>query len=228
MQWPRPRYPGPVPMPHSRPALDHVATWSGRVPANRGRAGAVHGEQPHVLDGFPRERTATHRARLCGVLAPTAAQMESPIIAARWVARTALMKEIRAKRTSLAHKEQKSKRHSNSLDRRSSGGKKYRNVPSPPLMPLPLRAGLHKVQAETDSDPRPPAPDGSLAHLTEMHLCGEAPGEIQGWAGARVPAAPRRGIGGIRAPAPTLPPPPLSEDPVLLPEAEVESRWGPC
>ncbi len=56
-------------------------------------------------------------AGLCGVLPPTAAQMESPIIAARWAACTALMKEIRAKQTSLAHKERKSKRHGNSLDR---------------------------------------------------------------------------------------------------------------
>ncbi len=98
----------------------------------------------------------------------------------------------------------------------------------PPLTPLPLRAGLHKVQAEMDSDPRPPAPVRSLAHLTEMNLCGEVPGKIWGGARARVPVTPCRGTGGIRAPALTPPPPPLSEDPVLLPEAEIEAHWGPC
>ncbi len=68
-------------------------------------------------------------ARLCGVLTPTTAQMESPIIVARWAARTALMKEIRAKRTSLARKERKSKCHDNSLDRGVSGGKKQKGDP---------------------------------------------------------------------------------------------------
>ena len=71
-------------------------------------------------------------ARLCGVLTPTAAQMENPIIAARWAARTALMKEIWAKWTSLARKEWKSKRHGNSLDCGQSKTKKSRNSPSPP------------------------------------------------------------------------------------------------
>ncbi len=71
-------------------------------------------------------------ARLCGVLTPTAAQMESPIIAAQWATRTALMKEIRAKRTSLARKERKSKCHGNSLDRGASGEKKQKGDPSPP------------------------------------------------------------------------------------------------
>ncbi len=80
----------------------------------------------------PPEGGTPPTARLCGVLPPTAAQMENPIIAARWAVRAALMKEIRAKLTSLARKERKSKRHGNSLDHGSSGGKKSRNGPSPP------------------------------------------------------------------------------------------------
>ncbi len=48
-------------------------------------------------------------ARLCGVLPPTPSQMAHPIIAARLAARTALMKEVRAKRVAFARKERKAK-----------------------------------------------------------------------------------------------------------------------
>ena len=71
-------------------------------------------------------------ARLCGVLPPTTAQMENPIIAVWWMARTTLMKEVRAKRTSLALKEWKSKRHGYSLDRGASRWEKSKGGPSPP------------------------------------------------------------------------------------------------
>ena len=78
------------------------------------------------------ERAEPPTARLCGVLPPTPLQMANPIIAARWVARTALMKEIRAKRAAFARKARKAKRQGHSVDRGASGGKKSKGRPSPP------------------------------------------------------------------------------------------------
>ncbi len=61
------------------------------------------------------------KARLCGVLPPTNAQMENPIIAAWWVAHITLMKDVW---NAFAHKECKVKRQGGSLDCGASGGKK--------------------------------------------------------------------------------------------------------
>ena len=71
------------------------------------------------------------KAFLCGVLQSTNAQMENPIIAARWAARTVLIKEVHAKCNTLARKERKAKRQGCSLDRGASGWKKPKGGPSP-------------------------------------------------------------------------------------------------
>ncbi len=115
-------------MPHSSTTLDCVMKRPRPTVVEQAQ---FTGNNPMYWP-VPPEEGRPPTARFCGVLTPTTAQMENPIIAARWTARTALMKEIRAKRTSLARKERKSKRHDNSLDRGESGGKKSRNGPSPP------------------------------------------------------------------------------------------------
>ncbi len=48
------------------------------------------------------EKAEPPTARLCGVTPPTPSQMANPIIAARWTARTTLMKEVQAKKAALA------------------------------------------------------------------------------------------------------------------------------
>ncbi len=179
---------------------------------------------------FSPEKGWPPTARLCVVLPPTAAQMESPIIVAWWVARTALMKEIRAKRTSLARMERKSKRHGHSLDHGSSGGggEKSRNGPSPPTYATAVK-GWAAQGAGQDRQRPSTSGSGRKSHASDRDASlRRSPRRDTGRAEARVPATLCRGIGGIRAPARTLPPPPLSEDPVLLPEAEVEARWGTC
>ncbi len=177
----------------------------------------------------PSEGATPPTARLCGVLPPTAAQMGSPIVAARWAARTALMKEIRAKRTSMARKERKSKRHGHSLDRGSSGGKKSRNGPSPPSYAAAVK-GWAAPGTSQDGQRTSTSGSGRKSHASDRDASlRRGPHEMRGGMIARVPVIPRRGIGEIRALA-RIPPPPLSEGPALLPEvgAEVEARWGPC
>ncbi len=78
------------------------------------------------------ERAEPPTARLCGVLPPTPLQMANPIIAARWAARTTLMKEVWAKRAAFTQKAKRAKGQFHSVDRGASGGKKSKGGPSPP------------------------------------------------------------------------------------------------
>ncbi len=78
------------------------------------------------------ERAEPPTARLCGVMPPTPSQMANPIIAVRWTARTALTKEVRAKKVGLVQKAKRAKCQGHSVDRGASGGKKSKGGPSPP------------------------------------------------------------------------------------------------
>ncbi len=84
---------------------------------------------------------------------------------AQWAARTALMKEVRAKRAAFSCKERKAKRHGHSLDRGASGGKKPKGGPSPPTYASAVKGWAAQGVGQDSQQPSTSGP-GQKSHAS--------------------------------------------------------------